>query len=108
MGLPEQFEIGARVIVSQLGMCSGFVPTTGVEKSIHTAGHQRLAEILRVIRTDQGLRQVDVAERLHEPQSFVAKYESGERRLDLVELDAVATALGIQLADLVSRWSQSG
>ena len=78
-----------------------------MDKSIHTPAHLRLARLLREIRIDQGLRQIDVAERLEEPQSFVAKYEAGERRLDLVELDAVATSLGIPLADLVARWSQA-
>ena len=52
-----------------------------------------------------GLRQVDLAERLDRPQSFVSNYERGQRRLDLVELDAICTALGVSVVTLVRRWS---
>ncbi|HEX2256392.1 MAG TPA: helix-turn-helix transcriptional regulator [Afifellaceae bacterium] len=41
-----------------------------------------------------GLTQGEVARRLHRPQSFVAKYEGGERRIDVVEFIAIAQALG--------------
>jgi len=41
------------------------------------------------------LRQVQVAEALDVPQSFVSKYESGERRLDLIELRQVCAVLGV-------------
>lgn len=44
-----------------------------------------------------------MAERLQVPQSFVSKYESGERRLDVIELRHVAEALGTTLASIVSR-----
>jgi transcriptional regulator with XRE-family HTH domain len=47
------------------------------------------------------LRQVDLAERLERPQSFVSKYEAGERRLDLVELREIAYELGTNLPRLV-------
>jgi transcriptional regulator with XRE-family HTH domain len=40
------------------------------------------------------LTQRDLADRLHKPESFVAKYEGGERRLDVVEFVAIARALG--------------
>jgi transcriptional regulator with XRE-family HTH domain len=53
-------------------------------KSIGTSEQKRLLELLRRIRLDAGLRQVDLAERLGQPQSFVSKYELGERRLDLL------------------------
>ncbi|GAB3130778.1 hypothetical protein GCM10027289_16110 [Tsukamurella serpentis] len=65
-----------------------------MEKSIHTAEYQRLCALLRQLRVDAGLTQVQVAERLGEPQSFVSKYESGERRLDVIELKHVVEALG--------------
>lgn len=41
---------------------------------------------LRKARVDAGLTQVDVARALGKPQSFVSKCESGERRVDVVEL----------------------
>ena len=41
-----------------------------------------------------GITQQELAKRLKKPQSFVSKYENGERRLDVVEFLEVATALG--------------
>jgi transcriptional regulator with XRE-family HTH domain len=74
-----------------------------VDKSIHSAEYQRFCELLRQLRHEAGLTQVQVAERLDEPQSFVSKYESGERRLDIIELRQVAEALGVSLNDVVRR-----
>ena len=56
---------------------------------------------LRQIRKRQGLTQVQVAERLSVPQSFVSKVESGERRLLLREAYSYADALGIKIDVLV-------
>lgn len=56
------------------------------------------------MRREKGLTQAQVAARLDRPQSFVSKYESGERRLDLIELRAVADALDSRLRDVVDRW----
>lgn len=49
------------------------------------------------------MTQVEVAERLRRPQSFVSKYESGERRLDVVEFLDVAQAIGIDPARFIKR-----
>jgi transcriptional regulator with XRE-family HTH domain len=42
-----------------------------------------------------------LAERLGADQSYISKYERGERRIDVVELRAICGALGIELADFV-------
>ena len=68
---------------------------------------RRIRALLRDFRLKAGLRQQDVAERLGEPQSFVSKIESGERRLDLGELAEVCEALGISLADFVRRFEDA-
>ena len=65
-----------------------------------------LQQVLRQMRLGAGLRQEDLADRLQEPQSFVSKYESGERRLDLIELRQVCGAMGVTLLDLVSRFEE--
>jgi len=59
--------------------------------------------LLRDVRREAGLRQVDVARRLGLPQSFVSKYESGERRLDILEMRDVCEALGISLPTFARR-----
>ena len=69
---------------------------------------ERLQVLLRQVRREAGLRQFDVAERLGHPQSFVSKYENGERRLDLIELGKVCDALGISLQDFIRRLEESG
>ena len=73
-------------------------------KSKLAADRKRLPALLRQIRLEAGLRQVDVAQRLGQPQSFVSKYESGERRLDLLELSQVCEVVGISLAEFVRRF----
>ena len=52
---------------------------------------------LKRARLEQRLLQVEVAERLGVPQSFVSKYESGKRALDFIEILQVCNALGITL-----------
>jgi transcriptional regulator with XRE-family HTH domain len=74
-----------------------------VEKSIYSAEYQQLCVLLRALRREAGLTQVEVAKRLDVPQSFVSKYETGERRLDVVELQHVAAAIGTTLERVVSR-----
>lgn len=73
-----------------------------VDKAIYTVEQRRLSEMLRIARERAGLRQADVATALQMPQSFVSKYESGERRLDLIELKQVCDALGISLTRFVA------
>lgn len=68
-------------------------------KSVHTARHRLFCESLKRARKTAGLTQVELAKRLGEHQSFVSRYETGERRLDVVEFVEVATAIGISASD---------
>ncbi len=63
-------------------------------KSIRTPRHQRLIDLLIETRKEAGLTQIVLAERVGRPQSFVAKYENGERRLDVVEFIELIEAMG--------------
>ena len=63
-----------------------------------------LRTLLSNLRSEANLRQVDLADRLGKPQSFVSKYESGERRLDLIELREICLVLEISLTDFVKRF----
>lgn len=65
-------------------------------RSIYSADYQRLYGVLRQLRDEAGLTQTEVASRLRKPQSFVSKYEAGDRRLDLIELRHVLDALGVK------------
>lgn len=62
-----------------------------------------LLDLLRELRSEAGLRQQDLAERLGKPQSFVSKYETGERRLDILELRDVCGSCGFPLVEFVVR-----
>jgi transcriptional regulator with XRE-family HTH domain len=62
-----------------------------------------VGRVLRQLRLEAGMRQDDVATRLARPQSYVSKYEAGERSLDLIEAIEVARALGVPTYDLVDR-----
>ena len=58
--------------------------------------------MLYQLRMAKGLKQSELALLLEEPQSFVSKYESGERRLDLIELRTILNNLGTNLGDFVN------
>lgn len=79
-----------------------------VEKSLYTADYQRLCAVLVELRHQAGLTQVQVAAALRVPQSFVSKYEAGQRRLDVIELDHIAAVLGTTLTAIVSTLTGNG
>ena len=70
-------------------------------RSQGTREQRALCLLLRETRTGKNLTQAEVASRLDRPQSYVSKYETGERRLDLVELGEVCTAMEIELVDFI-------
>ena len=63
--------------------------------TIHTARYRRFRELLTEARKAQGLSQEALAAKLDRVQTFVSKYERGERRLDVLEFIEIADALGI-------------
>ncbi|MCC6285066.1 MAG: helix-turn-helix transcriptional regulator [Phycisphaerales bacterium] len=67
------------------------------------AEKKRFLSLVRQMRVDAGLRQADLARKLGEPQSFVSRYESGDRRLDVLELRHICTVLGVSLADFIKQ-----
>jgi transcriptional regulator with XRE-family HTH domain len=64
-----------------------------MQKSLKSAEYARLIELLVAVRRKAGVRQQALAKKLGKPQSFIAKYEGGERRIDLIEFIAIARAL---------------
>jgi transcriptional regulator with XRE-family HTH domain len=69
-------------------------PSARIRKSVHSPEQQLLRELLVAARDKADLSQQKLAARLGKPQSFVAKYEGGERRLDVIEFVAIARAIG--------------
>lgn len=63
-------------------------------KSVHTKNYAHFLALLIAARNDAGATQAEVAERLDRPQSFVSKYENGERRVDVIEFLEIAQAIG--------------
>lgn len=70
-------------------------------RTLRSPGHLALMAALKRARLDAGLTQTELAERLKRPQSFVAKYENGERRVEVVELVEIATAMGSDPRDII-------
>lgn len=72
-----------------------------MNKKIIKKGQIALTRTLYSLRIGVGLKQTDLASILEVPQSFISKIETGERRLDLVELKIVVEAMGANLAEFV-------
>lgn len=62
----------------------------------HLRRYQRFRSLLIQRRKEAGLTQEAVAKAIGRPQSFVAKVESGERRLDVVEFLELSAAIGFE------------
>lgn len=67
----------------------------------------RLISLLKQVRLDAGLTQIGLGEILGQTQSYVSKYESGEQRLDLMEIEAICLAVGIPLIQFIERYLES-
>jgi transcriptional regulator with XRE-family HTH domain len=72
-----------------------------LSKSVHSPDQLAFRDLLVKARKAAGLTQQELAKRLGKPQSFVAKYEGGERRLDVVEFVSVARAIGADPSRIV-------
>ncbi|UTJ48404.1 helix-turn-helix domain-containing protein [Atlantibacter subterranea] len=70
--------------------------------SIYSDEYQLVIKILRFARIDKGITQTQLAESLGKPQSFVAKVENGERRLDVIEFATIARLLSLDPAVILN------
>jgi transcriptional regulator with XRE-family HTH domain len=66
--------------------------------------HKKFREMLVRVRKTAGLTQAELSELLDRPQSFVSKYERGERRLDVIEFGEVARALNVDPVFLIEKF----
>lgn len=74
--------------------------------SLHSNRYQIFRELLVKAREEAHLTQVQVAELLGKPQSFVSKYERGERRLDFCEFLELAAHLNFDAGKFVAEYQQ--
>ena len=65
-----------------------------MKKSVHSEPYSVFAALLVGARKGVGMRQIELAQKLNKPQSFVSKFECGERRLDVIEFLTIMDALG--------------
>ena len=75
-------------------------------KTLGSARHRALVDLLIAKREVVGMTQAELAERLGEYQSFVARMESGQRRIDVVEFLEVALILGFDAANEIKFLAQ--
>lgn len=66
-------------------------------KSIQTREYAYFVELLRKARLEAGLTQVQVAKKIGRPQSHISNVESGQQRVDIIELKRFAKIYGKQL-----------
>jgi len=73
-----------------------------MRKSVYTRAYREFCAQLVAARHAAGLTQQQLANNLERPQSFVAKFEGGERRLDIVEFLEIARALKVHSGDVLA------
>jgi hypothetical protein len=79
----------------------GILRVLEVTESVFTAKYDRFRRLLIAARREADLTQSELALKISRPQSFVSKYERGERRLDVVEFLEVARAIGVDAIPVI-------
>ena len=76
-----------------------------MKKVTHAKEYYLLLELLYSLRMESGLTQTELASRIGMPQSYISKIENGERRVDIVELYKICTALNCDFVNFISQYS---
>ena len=77
-----------------------------MKNSTYDIAYLELRRILKDLREEKHLTQAQLARKLSVPQSFVSKYETGERRLDVIETLQICQALETSINQLLSKISK--
>lgn len=72
-------------------------------KSVYTEGYRCVIKALIAARNSKGKTQQDIANILGKSQSYVAKYEVFERRIDIMELKLICDAINIDIHQIVEK-----
>lgn len=75
-------------------------------KSVFTDRYRLFLQLLIQERREKKITQVVLAEKLRKPQSYVSKYENGERRLDVIEFLEIADCIGIDVAEFIKKLNE--
>ncbi|WP_026294340.1 helix-turn-helix domain-containing protein [Saccharibacter floricola] len=70
-------------------------------KSIFSDRYTKMLQLLITARKEKPLTQVELARQLKKPQSFVSKYELGERRIDVIEFMVICEAISTDPCDII-------
>lgn len=73
--------------------------------SVYSEEYQLVINTLKKARKDKGMTQAQLAEALGKPQSFIAKVENGERRLDVVEFVHLARLVGADIVEILEKFN---
>ena len=84
-----------------------WVNTEQMTHSVHSKEYRKLCNLLVASRKSAGLSQAALASRLNTVQTYVSKYERGERRIDVIELISIAKALNLDIVALVTEINAS-
>ncbi len=74
-----------------------------MKKRIYITQRGRLVSLLREMRIEAGLTQMDLAAYIEKDQAYVSRYESGQRKLDVLEVREICQAIGITLEEFAKR-----
>ena len=78
-----------------------------MKKSIYSKKSRILQKALIAARQEAGMTQQEVADSLKRPQSFVAKYEKGDRRLDVIEFLALSEVINFDPVKILRKILQA-
>lgn len=65
--------------------------------------YQHLIQIIREERLVKNISQSELSEQIGRPQSFISKYENGQRRIDPIQLIRICNALGIHASNIIDK-----
>ncbi len=75
--------------------------------SVFSEKYIQFRELLISYRKNKSITQIELAEKLGKPQSYISKYESGERRIDVIEFIEICEALQIDpntVINQIKKW----
>lgn len=76
-----------------------------MKKALYEQSYAAFTDLLKEERKSAGLTQAKLAKKLRRPQSYVSKYERGDRRLDVIEFLEIARVIGFDPTTFLSRLS---